>query len=299
MCKILSSVSTFNMYASVFFLTAMSVARYCSVACSNRPARCLLPTPCPCSSSSSYPLAPSAPCWASLGVWALSLAATLPHAIYSTTVRLSERDELCLVRFPDSGGGWDPQLLLGLYQTQKVLLGFVIPLVIISVCYLLLLRFVRRRRGGGRVEEGAGKRDKGHGGRSRQSKRRSKVTRSVAIVVLAFFLCWLPNQALTLWGVLIKFDLLPFSKAFYNAQAYAFPLSVCLAHANSCLNPVLYCLVRPEFRSGLKQLLLRAKPPRSTLVILRPRKQKVAPPPAHSEPPPCPAPPAVALDGRD
>lgn len=43
-------------------------------------------------------------------------------------------------------------------------------------------------------------------------------------------------------------------------QAYAFPLTVCLAHANSCLNPVLYCLVRSEYRAGLKELLLRATP---------------------------------------
>lgn len=76
-------------------------------------------------------------------------------------------------------------------------------------------------------------------------------------MVLSFFLCWLPNQALTLWGVLIKFDLVPFSKAFYNTQAYAFPLTVCLAHTNSCLNPVLYCLMRQEYRAGLKELLLR------------------------------------------
>ncbi|KAL0162887.1 hypothetical protein M9458_042283, partial [Cirrhinus mrigala] len=32
MCKIVSYVTATNMYASVFFLTAMSVARYCSVA---------------------------------------------------------------------------------------------------------------------------------------------------------------------------------------------------------------------------------------------------------------------------
>ncbi|KAF0047066.1 hypothetical protein F2P81_000699 [Scophthalmus maximus] len=60
---------------------------------------------------------------------------------------VSADDELCLVRFSDSDSGhWDPQVLLGLYQTQKVLLGFVVPLVVISVCYLLLLRFVLSRR---------------------------------------------------------------------------------------------------------------------------------------------------------
>ncbi|XP_054452217.1 relaxin-3 receptor 1-like [Anoplopoma fimbria] len=242
MCKIMSSVTTLNMYASVFFLTAMSVTRYHSLVTSLK--------------MSSPRRATARAKWASLTIWVVSLVATLPHAFYSTTVQLSVDDELCLVRFSDSDSGhWDPQVLLGLYQTQKVLLGFVVPLIIISVCYLLLLRFILSRRVVGSMVSGSvAERSECERGRHH---RRSKVTRSVTIVVLSFFLCWLPNQALTLWGVLIKFDLVPFSKAFYNTQAYAFPLTVCLAHANSCLNPVLYCLIRKEYRAGLKKLLLR------------------------------------------
>ncbi|XP_035026565.1 relaxin-3 receptor 1 [Hippoglossus stenolepis] len=242
MCKIVSSVTTMNMYASVYFLTAMSVTRYRSLVTSLK--------------MESPRIATARAKWGSLTIWVVSLVATLPHAFYSTTVQISADDELCLVRFSDSDSGhWDPQVLLGLYQTQKVLLGFVVPLIIISVCYLLLLRFILSRRIVGSVVSGS-ETEKSESERGRH-RRRSKVTRSVTIVVLSFFICWLPNQALTMWGVLIKFDMVPFSKAFYNAQAYAFPLTVCLAHANSCLNPVLYCLIRREYRAGLKELLLR------------------------------------------
>ncbi|XP_005721211.1 relaxin-3 receptor 1-like [Pundamilia nyererei] len=242
MCKIVSSVTTMNMYASVFFLTAMSVTRYRSLVTA-------LKMESPRSATARAK-------WASSAIWVVSLVATLPHAFYSTTVQVSADDELCLVRFSDSDSAhWDPQVLLGLYQTQKVLLGFVVPLIIISVCYLLLLRFILSRRIVCSMVTGSAT-EKSECERGRH-RRRSKVTRSVTIVVLSFFICWLPNQALTLWGVLIKFDLVPFSKAFYNTQAYAFPLTVCLAHANSCLNPVLYCLIRKEYRTGLKELLLR------------------------------------------
>lgn len=161
---------------------------------------------------------------------------------------------------------------------QKVLLGFVVPLVVISVCYLLLLRFILSHRTvGSAVSGSATERSECERGRHH---RRSKVTRSVTIVVLSFFICWLPNQALTLWGILIKFDLVPFSKAFYNAQAYAFPLSVCLAHANSCLNPVLYCLIRKEYRTGLKQLVLRVSHSVQNVLTLalRGRRVEEAPP---------------------
>ncbi|CAL1579824.1 unnamed protein product [Knipowitschia caucasica] len=249
MRKIVSSVTTLNMYASVFFLTAMSMTRYHSLVTSLK--------------MESPRISKARAKWASLAIWVVSVVATLPHALYSTTVQVSAEDELCLVRFSDSGQ-WDPQVLLGLYQTQKVLLGFVVPLTIISVCYLLLLRFVLNRRVvASVVNENVMEKTESEMGRHR---RRSKVTRSVTIVVLSFFICWLPNQALTLWGVLIKFDLVPFSKAFYNVQAYAFPLTVCLAHTNSCLNPVLYCLIRKEYRAGLKNMLLRVS--RSVRTIL-------------------------------
>uniref|UniRef100_A0A087Y457 G-protein coupled receptors family 1 profile domain-containing protein n=2 Tax=Poecilia TaxID=8080 RepID=A0A087Y457_POEFO len=266
MCKIVSSVTTMNMYASVFFLTAMSVTRYHSLVTSLK--------------MSSPRIAMARAKWVSSAIWVVSLVATLPHAFYSTTVQVSADDELCLVRFSDSDSGhWDPQVLLGLYQTQKVLLGFVVPLIIISVCYLLLLRFILSRRIVGSSVSNGSDTDKSEHERGRHRKC-SKVTRSVTIVVLSFFVCWLPNQALTLWGVLIKFDLVPFSKAFYNAQAYAFPLTVCLAHANSCLNPVLYCLIRREYRAGLKELLLRvSRNARNVLSLaLRGRRVEEAPP---------------------
>ncbi|CAL8349108.1 unnamed protein product [Gadus morhua 'NCC'] len=253
MCKIVSSVTTMNMYASVFFLTAMSAARYYSISSALK--------------MHSRRAAAARAKWTSLGIWAVSLLATLPHAVYSTTATMMSDEELCLLRFPDAGR-LDPQVLLGLYQLQKVLLGFLLPLATITACYLLLLRSVL----GSRVAGSSG----GPEAQQCRHKRRSKVTKSVAIVVLAFFLCWLPNQALTLWAVLIKFDLVHFSKAFYNAQAYAFPLTVCLAYTNSSLNPVLYCLVRQEFRAGLKELLLRATPSFSSLAQRLPRRARVA-----------------------
>ncbi|XP_048876016.1 relaxin-3 receptor 1 [Brienomyrus brachyistius] len=229
MCKIVSYVTAMNMYASVFFLTAMSVARYWSVASALKSKRRR-----PCYSAK----------WMSLLVWVSAVIAALPNAVFSTTAVVSS-EELCLVKFPDNSG--DAQFWLGIYHAQKVLLGFLIPLGVISVCYLLLLRFITNK----------------HVNTS-SAKRRSKVTRSVTIVVLSFFLCWLPNQALTAWGILIKLNVVHFSYEYYTTQAYIFPVTVCLAHSNSCLNPVLYCLMRREFRKALKKLFWKITSPSIT-----------------------------------
>ncbi|KAM8872820.1 relaxin-3 receptor 1 [Synchiropus picturatus] len=229
MCKIVSYVTAMNMYASVFFLTAMSVARYWSLASALKGRR-------------RRPLGCSARCVAAV-VWFAAASAALPHAVFSTTFTVSNED-LCLVKIPESNG--TTQFWLGLYHSQKVLLGFVLPLAVITSCYLLLLRFVN----------------------TSSAKRRAEVTKSVTIVVLSFFLCWLPNQALTVWGILIKLNVVPFTYGYYTAQVYAFPVSVCLAHSNSCLNPILYCLMRREFRKALRTLLWRWTSP--TLTAIRP-----------------------------
>ncbi|XP_042365813.1 relaxin-3 receptor 1 [Plectropomus leopardus] len=229
MCKIVSYVTAMNMYASVFFLTAMSVARYCSLASALKGSR---RRPHCCSSARCI----------TVFIWFAAVSAALPHAVFSTTVTVSNED-LCLVKFPESNG--TAQLWLGLYHSQKVLLGFVLPLGIISACYLLLLRFITSKNIN-----------------TSSAKRRAKVTKSVTIVVLSFFLCWLPNQALTAWGILIKLNVVHFSYEYYTTQVYVFPVSVCLAHSNSCLNPILYCLMRREFRKALKKLFWRMTSPK-------------------------------------
>ncbi|XP_007954755.1 relaxin-3 receptor 1 [Orycteropus afer afer] len=264
MCKIVSIMSSLNMYASVFFLTAMSVARYYSVASALKSHRTRGHGRGGCCSRTledSSCFSTKALC---VFIWASATLASLPNAIFASTTKVLG-EELCLVRFPDQPRPGDGQFWLGLYHTQKVLLGFVLPLGIISLCYLLLVRFISDRRA---AEAHGGAAAPGRGLAEASARRRSKVTKSVTIVVLSFFLCWLPNQMVTAWGILIKFDAVPFSNEYFLFHQYAHPLSVCLAHCNSCLNPVLYCLVRREFRKALKSLLWRIASP--SLTSMRP-----------------------------
>lgn len=221
MCKIILSVTVMNMYASVFFLTAMSITRYWSVASALKiPSR---------KRSASVK-------WICAVMWILATIATAPTTIFST-VTVVAGEKLCLLRFPD-GHDW-----LALYHLQKIVIAFILPMFILSVCYLLLLRFVRQRA------------IKNHQGR------RSYVTKSVTVVVLSFFICWMPNHAITLWGVLVKLNAVNWDKTYYMVHTYIFPLTVCLAHTNSCLNPVLYCLMRREFRKMLHSLFWRVSSP--------------------------------------
>ncbi|XP_008046537.1 relaxin-3 receptor 2 [Carlito syrichta] len=208
LCKMVLTATVLNIYASIFLITALSIARYWVVATATGPGTHL----------SLF--------WArvaTLAMWVAAAVVTVPTAVFGAESEVCGV-RLCLLRFPS-------RYWLGAYQLQRVVLAFVLPLGIITTSYLLLLAFLRRRR------------------QRRQDSR--AVARSVRILVASFFLCWFPNHVVTLWGVLVKFDLVPWDSTFYAIHTYVFPVTTCLAHSNSCLNPVLYCLLRREPRRAL------------------------------------------------
>ncbi|XP_043541921.1 relaxin-3 receptor 1-like [Chiloscyllium plagiosum] len=219
MCKLVLFVTVLNMYASVFFLTAMSVSRYCSMVQTLRPGR-----------------TPFRPCMVKcviLAIWLTAIAVTLPLTIYSQTVNIYG-DELCIQKFPAG------QYFLAFQHIQRILLTFIIPLTVITVCYLLLIRFLHHHKLSGN-----------------NAKRQSKVTKSVILLIMSFLLCWLPNHVITCWGVLVKLELVHWSRAYYITHTYIHPFTICLAYTNSCLNPIIYCLMRREFREAMKNVFQR------------------------------------------
>nr|DBA13911.1 TPA: hypothetical protein GDO54_004935 [Pyxicephalus adspersus] len=215
MCKIVLTMTVLSVYYNVFLLTAMAVARYWLVA-SALSLKCTVST--------------SVAKWISFALWLLALVATIPTIIFANTKEVLG-DELCLLKFP--GKKW-----LAIYHIQRITIAFFIPLVVISTSYILLLNFLRQ-----------------HNVNANNQQRQSKITNSVQLVIIVFLVCWFPNHAGVLWGVLMKFEVVQWSDAYYYFHTYVYPITICLAHSNSCLNPVIYCLMRKEFRKSLKALL--------------------------------------------
>nr|XP_046273307.1 relaxin-3 receptor 1-like [Scatophagus argus] len=221
-CKAVSLLTGLNVFASCFFLTAMSLTRYCYVATALKPSASL------CSRSCTSPVTTAF-------IWAAALIAATPRAVFADLRHVgSGNDTACLLRFPD-GTAW-----LGINQLLRVVMGFLLPYAIIILSYLLLLRFLCR-----------------HKLRGSNSRRKADISKSVAVVVLSFCACWFPYNILTLWSVLIQLDIIDISPSFYLAQTYFFPLANCLAFTSSCFNPVIYCLVRKEYRVALHNVLFK------------------------------------------
>lgn len=217
MCKAIPSLTLLSIYANVFLLTAMGVSRYWSVVSAVK---------------EGFRMTPRATKYITAALWAVAVGATVPTTVYAGVVRVAGV-ELCLFQFPSP-------YHLGIYQLQRVVFAFAIPLVVILISYLRLLRFLKR-----------------HHIPSRNPMRHNQVASTVRLVVSCFFVCWFPNHVITLWGILVKFGALPMDDTFHYLHTYVFPLTTCLAHANSCLNPILYCLIRREFQEAMKDTFRR------------------------------------------
>ncbi|OPJ87297.1 G-protein coupled estrogen receptor 1 isoform B [Patagioenas fasciata monilis] len=134
-------------------------------------------------------------------------------------------------------------------QWLEITLGFIIPFVIIGLCYSLIVRVLIRA----------------HKHRSLRL-RRQKALRMIFVVVLVFFICWLPEN------VFISVQLLQKKSEPVSSSSPSFrhdyPLTGHIvnlaAFSNSCLNPLIYSFLGETFRDKLR-LYIEQKTKMSTL----------------------------------
>ena len=80
-----------------------------------------------------------------------------------------------------------------------------------------------------------------------QDKRRKRVTKLVASVVIVFATFWLPIHIINLWLKLD--DNFPRTPAMYTFKLFAHTLS----YANSCVNPFVYAYLSDGFRKAFRK----------------------------------------------
>ncbi|XP_003225875.1 G-protein coupled estrogen receptor 1-like [Anolis sagrei] len=121
-------------------------------------------------------------------------------------------------------------------QWLEITLGFIIPFAIIGLCYSLIVRVLVRA----------------HRHQSLRL-RRQKALRMIVVVVLVFFICWLPENVFISVQLLQKTD-----QTSSRGQSFRhnYPLTGHIvnlaAFSNSCLNPLIYSFLGETFRDKLK-----------------------------------------------
>lgn len=165
MCKINSFVSLMNMYASVLFLTVLSVDRYVSVVHLNWCQR--------------YRTVERA--WFVCGcIWLAAALLSCHTLIYRDIIHFSGK-LLCYMNYHITNKH-TAATIHTLLVSIRVTLGFLLPLTAISVTGILLSMKVNKSRGLVRI---------------------SSFSKTVTAVILAFFFCWAPFHILSLMELFV------------------------------------------------------------------------------------------------
>lgn len=214
LCKMLPSIVNFTMFASVFSLVAISVYHCILVVqpvwarnhCNLRMAWVM------CSA-----------------IWMLSSLMCLPAVLYRTTY--TEKN-LTLCGYQQGGlqnsNGSDTKVETHVTFPDKtvtvtrMIFGFLIPLLVISVSYACLAFKLKKTRF---VKDG------------------NKTTKVVFGIAIAFFVSWAPYHIMGI--ILLYFDNLVVTSLDLFSQA--------LAETNSCIKPVLYVLLGKSMKTKVRK----------------------------------------------
>ncbi|KAM4735267.1 chemerin-like receptor 1 [Anableps anableps] len=227
MCKLNSTVSFLNLYASVYTLMIISLDRFVSVvwpvwAQIHRNAR-----------KASY---------VSLSIWVLALLLSLPSFVFRDTEGYLEKI-ICFNNYAFSDNYTNPSVIQLIHFRHKtmtiirVLLGFIIPFSVIVSCYAIIIHRLRNS--------------------PTLAKRSSRPYRVIAAIIIIFFLCWAPFHIMTIVE-LKKFDPNNQNETLVHVISIGLPLATCLAFLNSCLNPVLYVFIGQDFKDKVCKSIRKA-----------------------------------------
>ncbi|XP_047215540.1 chemerin-like receptor 1 [Girardinichthys multiradiatus] len=227
MCKLNTTISFLNMFASVYILVVISVDRCVSVVWpvwsqNHRNVR-----------KASY---------VSLCVWALALILSAPYFVFRDTGPSYENENIinCFNNFAlsdDSENRSVAELQLFRHKVMSItrfLLGFVIPFSVIVSCYAVIIHHLRRNRT-----------------LASQSSRPIKI---IAAIIITFFLCWAPFHIL---GLIELVSHIINHETLIHIIMIGVPIATSLAFLNSCLNPLLYVFMGQDFKDKVRKSILK------------------------------------------
>lgn len=224
LCKASAGLVIFNMYTSIFFLTALSLDRYLAIVhpVRSRRFRTVVYARLTC-----------------VVIWLFAFVLSVPTVVIRDLHDISDSNTtVCGILHPTVENAiWLEELRLA-SSLMKILLGFLVPFVIILTCYCLIGRALLGAR---HIQKSSCSRD-------------DEVLRMLAAAVLAFFLCWVPHQVFHFMEVLTQLKLVT-KCAIVEIIDTAIPFTICIAYFSSCVNPIVYSFVGHNFRKNLLRLL--------------------------------------------
>lgn len=203
MCKAVVVVDVSNQFTTVGIVTVLCIDRYIAIVHPTSEKRTIQ--------------------WTiiiNMLVWLGSMLLTVPVMLYAKAVR-RQQFEVCIMDLE----GPEDMYWYTLYQS---ILGFIIPLFIISTFYSLTLYHVfssiRRVK-------------------RKQSVWAKRATKMVLMVIALFLICWSPYHVIQVINLSNDNQNLTF--------VYAYNISICLCYSHSCINPLMLLIFAQNYRERL------------------------------------------------
>ena len=174
-------------------------------------------------------------------IWFIALTTTLPWLLFFDLVAIYGEDHpdlrLCIEMWPR------PQDGSLFFLVGNLMLCYVLPMLLISICYILIWIRVWKRDIPTDTKDAQMER--------LQQKSKVKVVKMLVVVVILFVLSWLPLYVIftriKLGGDIAEWEdeILPI----------ATPIAQWLGSSNSCINPILYAFFNKKYRRGFMAIL--------------------------------------------
>uniref|UniRef100_UPI00398F113E melanin concentrating hormone receptor 2b n=1 Tax=Pristiophorus japonicus TaxID=55135 RepID=UPI00398F113E len=204
MCKTITVMDVTNQFTTVGIITVLCIDRYIVIVHPSTEKRTVRRT-----------------VLVNVLVWLGSLSLTVPVMLYSRIIQMGD-SEVCALDLPS---GMKDMYWYTLYQS---VLGFIIPLIIISTFYSMTLFHVFKslRRVG-----------------RKQSVQAKRATKTVLMIIAVFLMCWLPFHVMQMLNLTSMTPTLLF--------LYIYHISICLSYAHSCINPLMLLFFTKNFQERL------------------------------------------------
>ncbi|KAK6299369.1 hypothetical protein J4Q44_G00308790 [Coregonus suidteri] len=203
MCKAVVVVDVSNQFTTVGIVTVLCIDRYIAIVHPTSEKRTIQ--------------------WTiviNILVWVGSVLLTVPVMIYAVVVRKSDL-QMCMMLLD----GPEDMYWYTLYQS---ILGFILPLIIISTFYSLTLfhvfRSIRRVK-------------------RKQSVWAKRATKTVVMVIALFLVCWSPYHVIQVINLS--------NNRPTNTFVYVYNISICLSYSHSCINPLMLLIFAQNYRERL------------------------------------------------
>ncbi|XP_070160729.1 SIFamide receptor [Polyergus mexicanus] len=223
MCKAVAYIQGVSVAASVYSLVAVSLDRFLAIwwplkcQITKRRARMMI-----------------------VVIWFIALTMTSPWLLFFDLVSIYEDEpetRLCVEKWPHPEDG-TLFFLIG-----NLILCYVLPMILISLCYILIWIKVWRRHIPTDTKDAQMER--------LQQKSKVKVVKMLVVVVILFVLSWLP--------LYVIFAVIKLGGDFIQGEDEILPIATPIAQwlgaSNSCINPILYAFFNKKYRRGFIAIL--------------------------------------------